>query len=148
MKYCPRVQPRRYSWEKAQVYHSCDMLCSTSVWMCPVVMFTVRWGAGVSLNPVEKLRPHLRNVVHPLLSSTLWFLLTHAFHALWLKKIAQPSKTFFEGGTLLIYLWVHLAWCPAHRSDSLSVYWLASFQFTRLYGLEIHSSALLLLSCP
>lgn len=104
--------------------------------------------AGVSPNPLEKLRPHLRNAVHPLLPSTPWFLLTHAFHALWLKKIAQPSKTFFEGGTLLIYLWIHLAWCPAHRSDSLSVYWLASFQFTRLYGLEIHSPALLWLSRP
>lgn len=98
--------------------------------------------AGESPNPLEKLRLHLRNSVHPLLLSVMWFLFTHAFHSLWLKEIVQPSKTFFEGGTLLIHLWIHLAWCPAHRNYSVFIDLLlsSSLDFMDLKFVPLHPS--------
>lgn len=44
-------------------------------------------------------------------------------------------QTFFEAGALLIHLLIHLAWRPAHRNYSVSIYWLASFQFTAFMAL-------------
>lgn len=77
------------------------------------------WGAP---KPTGEALVTPREFGAPILPSTLWLLLTQAFYSLWLKEIVWQSKTFFEGGALLIRLWSHLAWCPAQRSYSLSVY--------------------------
>ena len=137
-----KVQPSRCSWGEAQVYHSCVRLSSTSAQICPMVIFTIFGPYPPSkCHWLEGGQTHWRSWGP---TSGIWYptlplspvASAHSCLSLPVAWDSTTIQTFFEAGALLIHLLIHLAWRPAHRNYSVSIYWLASFQFTSLHGFD------------
>lgn len=104
------------------ILHLCPNMASGYV-HCPArsvapsfLPCAISWGKSKTNGEAEATPQEFGSSTCPL---ALWCLLTHAFHSLRFKEIVQSSKTSSEGGALLIHLWIHLAWCPAHRNYCL-----------------------------